>query len=211
MKHLIIVGAGGMGRSMYLHAQNCIGYGTIFDVKGFLEIDKNMLDNFEGYPPIIGDENTYHICKDDVFIWYIGHGNLRYKVVSKLREKNAEFFTLIHNTAIVLPTAIIGKGCFVQPYVVIGADAVVGDHCQIQNHTDIGHDCVLGAFNRIDCKVMCVGGVKVGNFVTVHSSAVINHKVVLGDHSVVGASSFVISKVKEGTTVFGSPAKKLSL
>lgn len=52
---------------------------------------------------------------------------------------------------------------------------------------------------------------KVGNFVTVHSSAVINHKVVLGDHSVVGASSFVISKVKEGTTVFGSPAKKLSL
>ena len=48
MKHLIIVGAGGMGRSMYLHAQNCIGYGTIFDVKGFLEIDKNMLDNFEG-------------------------------------------------------------------------------------------------------------------------------------------------------------------
>lgn len=42
---------------------------------------------------------------------------------------------------------------------------------------------------------------KVGNFVTVHSSAVINHKVVLGDHSVVGASSFVISKVKEGTTV----------
>ena len=40
MKHLIIVGAGGMGRSMYLHAQNCIGYGTIFDVKGFLEIDK---------------------------------------------------------------------------------------------------------------------------------------------------------------------------
>ena len=58
---------------------------------------------------------------------------------------------------------------------------------------------------------MCVGGVKVGNFVTVHSSAVINHKVVLGDHSVVGASSFVISKVKEGTTVFGSPAKKLSL
>ena len=35
-----------------------IWYGTIFDVKGFLEIDKNMLDNFEGYPPIIGDENT---------------------------------------------------------------------------------------------------------------------------------------------------------
>lgn len=94
MKHLIIVGAGGMGRSMYLHAQNCIGYGTIFDVKGFLEIDKNMLDNFEGYPPIIGDENTYHICKDDVFICSFGDVNLKYKVVSKLREKNAEFFTL---------------------------------------------------------------------------------------------------------------------
>lgn len=54
-----------------------------------------------------------------------------------------------------------------------------------------------------------LGGVNVGNFVTVHSSAVINHKVVLGDHSVVGASSFVISKVKEGTTVFGSPGKKI--
>lgn len=48
MKHLIIVGAGGMGRSMYLHAQNCIGYGTIFDVKGFLEIDKTCLIILKG-------------------------------------------------------------------------------------------------------------------------------------------------------------------
>ena len=52
MKQLIIIGAGGMGRTMYSNALECVGYGTEFIVKGFLN-DFPSLDQFENYPPII--------------------------------------------------------------------------------------------------------------------------------------------------------------
>lgn len=57
--------------------------------------------------------------------------------------------------------------------------------------------------------VTCVGGIQIGNETTIHTSAVINHKVIVEDNVHVGACSFVIRRVKAGTTVFGNPAKKL--
>ena len=49
MKKLVIIGAGGMGRSVYCIAKGCIGYGTEFVVKGFIDDDLSQLDNFEDY------------------------------------------------------------------------------------------------------------------------------------------------------------------
>jgi len=40
MKQLIIVGAGGMGRTLYDIARECVGYGAEFTVKGF--VDDNL-------------------------------------------------------------------------------------------------------------------------------------------------------------------------
>ena len=37
MKHLVIIGAGGYGREMYGAALGSVGYGTEFDVKGYLD------------------------------------------------------------------------------------------------------------------------------------------------------------------------------
>lgn len=209
MKHLIIVGAGGMGREIFNFAEHCIGYGSEYDVKGFLDPDEHILDKFNGYPPVLGEENSYSIQKNDVFICSLGEMNLKAKVVNAIKDKGGMFITLIHETAIIQRNVIIGEGCFIQPFTVIGSDVTIGEQCMIQNHTDIGHDCMIGSFCRIDCKVMLVGGIKVGNYVTIHSSAVINHKVTLCDHTTVGALSFVIRSVKEGQTVFGVPATVL--
>ena len=37
MKGLIIIGAGGMGRTVYDNAMECIGYGDTFHIKGFID------------------------------------------------------------------------------------------------------------------------------------------------------------------------------
>ena len=42
-----------------------------------------------------------------------------------------------------------------------------------------------------------------------HTGAVVTHKVVVGEDAVVAACSFVIKKVKPGTTVCGNPAIRL--
>lgn len=209
MKHLIIVGAGGMGREVYHIATGCIGYGTEFDIKGFLDYDAHILDAFEGYPPVIGNDEDYQIERDDIFISSIGSVNIRKKSAELLKSRGAIFQTLVHKNANVCSTAQIGSGCLIQHGASVGADVQIGENCMIQYNAVLGHDVIVGDYCRLDCFVMCVGGVKIKDCATIHTSAVLNHKVVVGEGATVGACSFVMRKVKPNTTVFGVPATEM--
>ena len=47
MKKLLIIGARGWGREVYGMLPSCLGYGTEFQVKGFLDDKSDALDKFE--------------------------------------------------------------------------------------------------------------------------------------------------------------------
>ena len=209
MKHLIIRGAGGLGRQMYAWAKECPGYNEEYDIKGFLDDNKNALNGFKGYSEVIDGIFTYKICEGDVFVLAIGDNENRKKCISYIKEKGGSFLTLVHPAAYVYCKENLGEGCFVTPLASIGVDVKVGPYSIIQGGAMIGHDAVIGSNVRIDCNVVCVGGIHIGNDVCIHTGAVINHGVTVGDGSTVGAMSFVIRNVKPGTTVFGCPAKKL--
>lgn len=208
MKHLIIIGAGGMGRTFYDNARECVGYMTEFDIKGFIDDNLSALDNFQNYPSIVGTITDYIPQQDDVFVSSIG-GAARRKCMENIIARGGEFCELIHETARIGTNVKLGKGNFVGAFTTIGADAEVGDYNMIQSYTIIGHDAKIGSWNRIDTHVTCVGGIVVKDETNIHTSAVINHGVVVESNAHVGACSFVIRKVKEGTTVMGNPAKKL--
>ena len=208
MKQLVIIGAGGMGRTVYDSALGSVGYGEDFGVKGFIDDDLNALDGFENYPPIIGTIKDYIPQAEDVFVSSIG-GDARKPCMEEIISRGGEFYQLIHKTARINTNAKIGNGNFIGAYTVIGNDATVGDYNMIQSYTVIGHDAKIGNWNRIDTHVTCVGGIVVEDETCIHTSAVINHNVRVGTGAHVGALSFVIMKVKPGTTVCGNPAKKL--
>lgn len=209
MKQLIIIGAGGMGRAIYNVAIGCIGYGTEFQVKGFLDDNVNQLDSFEGYPPILSKIDDYDIQPNDVFTCSIGEVPTKVKCCEIIKKKGGEFITLVHKRALIHSNVKLGEGCIVAPLCLVDCDSTVGDLCLLQSDAVIGHDCTIGNYVRIDTHVTCVGGVRIGDRATIHTSAVLNHKVVLEDDTTVGACSFVIRKVKKGTTVWGNPAKTL--
>jgi len=210
MKNLVIVGAGGMGRTIYSNAIECVGYGNIFVIKGFIDDNLHALDTFNHYLPIIGTIADYVPQKDDVFVSSIG-GPARRFCMEEIIAKGGEFFELIHKTARVYTNAKLGKGNFVGAYSVIGNDAQVGDYNMIQAYTIIGHDAKVGNWNRFDTHVTCVGGIVIEDEVSIHTSAVIGHGVTVGTRAHIGALSFVIRNVKPGTTIYGNPAKKLEL
>ena len=108
MKNLIIVGGGGMGRSVYCIAQGCRDFGVKFTIKGFIDDDLHSLDGFKGYPPLIDTIQNYKIQPDDVFICSIGNVNTKKRICEELKKRGAEFITLIHKTAIVRQNAVIG-------------------------------------------------------------------------------------------------------
>lgn len=207
MKHLIILGAGGMGRQVLSFSKSCNGYGKEYDIKGFLDDNLEAMKDFPGYPPVLGTVDDYQIEPDDVFFNSIGDIQAKKRCIQKILDRGGDFLTLIHPTAQVSPDTKIGKGCMLSSYVGIGVETTIGDFCLLQSKCTIGHDVVVGDFARIDCNVVLIAGVKVGKDVCVHTSSVVNHDVKLGDGSTVGAMSFVIKSVKPGQTVFGNPAK----
>lgn len=202
------MGAGGMGRSLYDNALKSIGYGSSFLIKGFIDDNLDALCGFENYPPILGAISEYVPKNDDVFVSSIG-GDSRKKCMEKIIERGGEFIELIHNTVRIGTNAKLGKGNFIGAYTIIGPDTIIGDYNMIQSFTVIGHDARIGNWNRIDTHVTCVGGIQIMDETTIHTSAVINHGVVVESNTRVGACSFVIKRVKSGTTVCGNPAKRL--
>lgn len=208
MKQLIIVGAGGMGRTLYDIARECVGYGAEFTVKGFVDDNLQALDGFPNYPPVLGRISKYMPEEDDVFTFSIG-GEARRLCIENLVSRGAKFINLVHSSARIGTNVKLGTGNIVAAFTSLGADCRIGDYNMIQSYTVIGHNAEIGDFNRIDTHVTCVGGIKIKNETTVHTGAVINHKVTLFDRAKVGACSFVIRSVKEGVTVLGAPARKI--
>lgn len=162
MKNLIIIGAGGMGRTLFDMAQEAVGYETSFTIKGFIDDNQQALDSYNHYPPILSDIRSYIPYRDDLFICSMG-GTVRKECMSKIIDKGGEFFTMIHKTARIGSNVIIGKGNLIGAFTTIAADTQIGDYNFIQSYTIIGHDVRIGNWNRIDSHVMCVGGIKIGN------------------------------------------------
>lgn len=209
MKHLVIIGAGGMGKEIYFTAKRSIGHGTEFDIKGFIDDNIHALDEFTGYPPVLDTINGYQPKNDDVFTCSMGNVQTKRKVCEIIKSKGGKFQTLIDCQAQIRDNVKIGEGTIVDAYAMVGTDAVIGENCLIQSFSNVAHDCKVGDYTRVDVRSLMVGGVVVGNNVTIHTNAIINHRVTIEDDATVGALSFVIRNVKAGTTVCGNPAIRL--
>ena len=209
MKQLIIIGAGGMGRCTYCIAEQSVGFGEDFQIKGFLDDNINALDGFNGYKPVLATINEYKIEPDDVFVCSIGEVQTKLKICEGLKAKGATFFTLIHKDTFIGKNTKIGQGTIVDEGVHIDPDVTIGTDCLIQARAIIGHDSQIGNYARVDTLCSLVGGTIVKDRATIYTHSMISHNVTVGEDAVVGACSFVIKNVKPGVSVFGVPAKPI--
>ncbi len=203
MQHaLIIVGAGGLGREVYHWALD-----AGFSVKGFLDDNLNALQNYTGYPPVLGTPDAWHPQPDEDFVCAIGTLAYRKKVIKTLSAQNATFVSLIHPTAICYSQP--GPAALVGPYVVIGPDATIGPYLFVQNHSTIGHDALIGAFCRCDVATFIGGYATLHDDVTLHTGAKIHPEKVVAQGVTVGINTTILTRTKPNTTYFGTPAMPL--
>lgn len=207
MKHLVIIGAGGYGREMFGAALESVGYGTAFDVRGYLDARSDALEGFEGYPPVIGDPESYEPEADDVFFCALGSVERRRACVRTVASHGGRFLTLVHRTAVLGPNVSVGEGSFVAPHVTLTADVSVGRHVAVFHNTSVGHDAVLEDFSHVYAQCSVGGSVRIGSGAVVYPGAVVVPRRTIGEGAVVGAGSTVILNVKPGMTVFGNPAR----
>lgn len=213
MKHLVIIGAGELGRELYWHAQGSGGFGTEFDIKGY--IDDDYHPDGERYSnlqkPLISSIDDYEVQPEDAFICAVGSVNGREATVRKITAKGGKFLSLIHQTSIIQGTARIGEGVFIGPYTVIGDHVTIRNHVMLNTHSSIGHDATIGEFTCVMSFVDITGCCEIGNKVFLASGCRMTPSTRIGDGAYVGIGSVVLRRVKAGTKVFGNPARPVNI
>jgi sugar O-acyltransferase (sialic acid O-acetyltransferase NeuD family) len=209
MKNLLIIGARGWGREIFNMLPHCMGYGTEYVVKGFLDDKTDALDGMAGYPPIIDSVEHYTPQQDDVFTCALGDADWKKHYVEIILKKGGEFINVIHNTATIGRNTIIGTGCIFCEYVSISCDIVVKDFVTIQSNANVGHDARVDNYCHLGVRAFMGGGSHLGDVSTIQTSAIVLPKIRVGTNCMVGAGAVVIKKVKDGETVYGNPARKL--
>ncbi len=141
------------------------------------------------------------------FVMCIGRNSERAEIVRAL--KHAEFFTAIHSSAIVAPTASIGEGTVILHGAVVQANARIGQHVLINTAASVDHDNIIGDFAHISPHATLCGHVEIGEGTHVGAGAVIIPSVKVGKWSTIGAGAVIIRDVPDGVTVVGNPARVL--
>jgi len=208
MYNIIIVGAGGFGREVYLWAKDSFSKDQ-YKIKGFLDDNPKILNNYNMDIGIIGDLDGYEIKKQDRFVFAIGDIDVKKYLVTKLKEKGAKFLTLIHPTAIVANTAKIGQGVIICPFVTVSDYVQLGDFVMMNIYSSCGHDakvgdyCILSPYATLNGFVILEDEVFLGT----HTTVIPGKRV--GYRSKISANSVVMRDVPPNKIVFGVPGKPI--
>lgn len=128
MNRLVILGAGGYGR-------------TVADIAHQLDYDTIVLDDADSAHPLSPFQSYIDLTTS--FIPAFGNNAFRMEWINRIEECGEKLATLIHLTAYVSPTATVNPGTVILPHAIINTDVVVGKGCIINLGAIVDHGCIL--------------------------------------------------------------------
>lgn len=209
MLDIVIAGAGGCGREVYEMALETFSPDE-YRIKGFLSDIPTDLDRYpeiKAEAEIIGAIADYEVQKNDRFLLAIGDVDGRKKVASLLKQRGAEFLSLIHPSAVCSRYAVWGEGLILYRLSGLSTCARVGDFCLINSGASVGHDVIVGDYSVLCPYAAIGGGTVIGDECFISTHATIAPKLTVGKNSCISANAFVARKVPENSFVTGVPAK----
>ncbi len=205
MSAFLLVGGGGHAK-VVLDVAHAAG----FRAAGFLDPDPAA-------PPIGeirrlgGDEAASGLLAQGLALAFValGDNRLRREIGERLRALGFTLVTLIHPSAIISPTAVIGFGTVVMPLAVVNAAARIGNHAILNTGAIVEHDCVLGDGVHAAPRSVFGGRCIVGQEVLFGIGACARPLSRIGAGATVGAGAVVAGEIMEDAVVAGAPARPL--
>ncbi len=118
-----------------------------------------------------------------------------------------QFVSVVHPSAIVDPSAVLGDGSVVFAGAIVQPGATLGRHAIVNTSASIDHDCVLGEAVHIAPGARLAGNVTLGDEVFIGIGAVVVPGVAIGARTIVGAGAAVVCDLAAGVVAIGVPAR----
>jgi sugar O-acyltransferase (sialic acid O-acetyltransferase NeuD family) len=205
---LIIIGGGGHAKvlvSTLLLQQR--------SVLGFVDVN-SALPSLLGTPHLGNDEGVCLYPPEKVRlvngVGSTGSTALRRAIYERFREKQYNFETVIHPSAIIAPEVHIEDGVQVMAGVVVQPGSRLGTNVIINTGARVDHDCWIDAHAHVAPGATLSGHVRIGSGAHIGAGATIIQGIKVGSAAIVGTGAVVVRDVPAGVTVVGVPAVLLT-
>ena len=198
-KKLVILGAGGHGRVC----------AEIASMTGYEEII--FLDDGAPSDAIVSgkiSELEKYVADHDVFV-AVGNNGVRRALFGRAEAAGADLATLIHPSAVVSPSAVIGRGTVIVAGAVVNCGAKIGDGVIVNTCASVDHDCIIGDFTHIAVGAHVAGISNIGEGCFFGAGSAVIQCVTVCAECVIGAGAAVVGDITERGTYVGVPARRI--
>lgn len=159
MKRLLIVGAGGHGRSVAEAVLAAVKYQLV----GFVDDAAPSLQHVWDLP-VFGaavDLARYRAYADAAIV-AVGNNRLREELHQRLYAAGFELATVVHPRAIVSPRAVVGAGSAIMAGAMVGTEAQLGMGVIVNCGAVVDHHCRVEDFGHLGVNAAMAGGAVLG-------------------------------------------------
>jgi acetyltransferase-like isoleucine patch superfamily enzyme len=115
------------------------------------------------------------------------------------------YMTLVHPSANVPPSAVIGAGALIEPGTTLSSFAQVAFGASVKRGSTLGHHSTLGRCSSLNPGVTVCGRVAIGDYTEIGAGTVVSDNLTIGSNTIVGAGSVVVKWVPDNVIAYGSP------
>jgi len=188
MKSILVIGAGGHGRSI----AEAILMSKDSKLVGFVDDSVPPASLVLGYP-VLGTSDDLEICRAyaDYGIVAVGNNGFRCKMTHQLVEIGFSLVSVIHPSAVVSPRAVIGPGSAIMAGAIVGTEAVLGMGVIVNSGAVVDHHCQVADFGHLGVNVSMAGGARVGRGAWVQAGSALGYGVAVADGVVLNPGTAV--------------------
>jgi sugar O-acyltransferase (sialic acid O-acetyltransferase NeuD family) len=173
-KRLLIVGAGGHGRSV---AEAVLANGN-FMLSGFADDAAPTLKEVWEVP-VLGpiDHLADYRRHADAAIVAIGNNRLREELQGRLAAAGFDLAVVIHPRAIVSSTALIAAGSAVMAGAIVGTEAQLGEGVIVNCGAVVDHHCRVDSYGHLGINACMAGGSFLGRRAWMQAGSALGYRV----------------------------------
>jgi len=138
----------------------------------------------------------------------VGNNKIRNEKLNFFRDLGYYTISLIHPTAYVSNSAILGTGvyiharAFVWTKTQIANNVIISPNAMVAHHVKIGEGCLISANSMVGSYVNVKERVMIGI-----NAGIVSKALTIGSDAIIGANSMVINNVEPNDVMVGTPSK----